>query len=518
MFYKPQFGGIWDPSVIYYNGYYYMASMYFKDAGKDRFMWVAKSADGVHWEDVGPVLENEYGVCKMFLYEADGVMVADFGSFSTVPRDGNDTIRFYRSTDMEHWESVGLTHPDGQWYHTNGRWDHMYVYKEDGTYYGYPVATPLPEYKSAWGLCKSSDGYNWETKKPPVIEWGDIPPINSLEGGGMEKIGDKYYYIGGFVGYANNYGYALYTFIADSPEGPFKPDRGAFRLCGFDRLEGRVFVQNLAAFARGKDGELLISNAVDAGGGLQIWLLPLRKAVVDEFGHLRQGYWHGNDAVKGTEIPLTDSFRVAFSRFPEGSQLPDSQYLPSVFKSEAGNGWCANTDALSSPNVFDHNMLVMSDVDIPLEDGVLLEGKMSATTYPAYDDVNHCTIMWRPSSFGFFIEEEGSFVQGMDIALEIGHPYKRYSFVEKISIEGEVFKREIIDTIGEDCANVRGIDAGVEHTFRFLYRRNMFELYVDDLHVQTFVNLGIGTGHIGFTVLNAKVDVYDLKLYKMNLR
>ncbi len=523
MFYKPKLGGIWDPSVIHYHGKYYMTSMYFDDkrdgVRMDDYMWVAESDDGVHWHDLGPVLLDRKGVCKMYPYLVGEDMYVNFGSFSAPDKRHNDTLRYYKSNDMIHWTYVGEDHPDGQWYHTEGRWDHMYVYPEGGIYYGYPVATPLPEHKSAWGLCKSTDGATWTCCPPPVIEWGDIPPINCLEGGGMEKIGDKYYYIGGFVGYANNYGYALYTFVADSPEGPFRPDRGAFRLCGFDRLEGRVFVQNLAAFARGKDGELLITNAVDAGGQYEIWLLPFRRAVVDDEGHLRLGYWPGNDAVRGREIPLdAHSIRVTYAACPDGSDQPAHVLVSRMTPTE--HGFSANTNAFTGPVVTDNRMMLTLEGDYDLETGVILEGTVEATTYPAYDEHNHRTNLWRPATFGLFSGEQlpGSDSQaGLAITLGIGHPYKRCSFVESFTADEHRMENTIVDTIGEDCANVRGMSAGEPHTFRFLCRRNMLELYLDDLHVQTFVNLRPTSGKLGFVLQNAAVNITDLHLYEMNL-
>ncbi len=519
MFYKPASGGIWDPSVIYHNGYYYMASMYFKDGEprRDDYMWIARSEDGVHWADIGAVLEHKCGICKMFLYETDGGMMANIGSYATEEKRSNDTLRYFVTTDMKTWIAVGENHPDGQWYNTAGRWDHMYVYREDRNgdpcYYGYPVATPHPAQLSAFGLCKSCDGVEWEVCPPPVIEWGDIPPIDSLEGGGVEKIGDKYYYIGGFVGYARNHGYGVYTFVADSPEGPFRPDRGAFRLCGFDRLPGRVFVQNLASFGKDAEGNILITNAVDAGGAHEIWLLPSRLAVVDEDGHLRQGYWYGNEAVKGERISLSAETPVLVHTTYRDGRYPWPNYRSWSFVPHDG-GFSAHTASPDGPNVSDHHMLVMLDTPLDLGEGVVLEGTVEATTYPPYNHVTHSTIQWRPSLFGLYFEEEDG---GMDIALEIGHPYKRCSFVENIRYDESSFRREVIDTIGEDCANVRGMDDTGVHTFRVLCRRNVFELYLDDLHVQTFVHLGRETGRLGFTLQNSAVIVRDLKLFRMNL-
>lgn len=75
-------------------------------------MWMAKSEDGVHWESIGPVLEDTCGVCKMYIYEADDKVVINFGSFSDPGRCNNDTLRFYVSQDMVNWRFVGENHPD----------------------------------------------------------------------------------------------------------------------------------------------------------------------------------------------------------------------------------------------------------------------------------------------------------------------------------------------------------------------------------------------------------------------
>ncbi|HPZ52782.1 MAG TPA: hypothetical protein PLI11_07670 [Clostridia bacterium] len=510
MIFKPRTGCMWDPTVMYINSKYYMFSMYKeKHTDLDNNMYMAVSEDGVHWEDVGAVLEDTNGVCKMFVYETDEYVMVNFGSFSEESRANNDTLRFYRSKDLKEWEYVGKATPDTRWYKGEGRYDHMYVIKEGDTYYGYPVATPKPEYKSCFGILTSKDGVNWTSHKPPVIEWGDIPPINCLEGGGVEKINGKYYYIGGFVGYAGNYGYGLYTFIGDSPMGPFKPDKEAFRLCGFDRLEGRVFVQNLACFARG-DGQLLISNAVDAGGPYEIWLLPLRKAHVDEDGHLRLAYWEQNDLLKGIEIKLdSDAFNLSFNTTKLYPSWRDKIFVPS------NDGFHACVEGSDDPVVNDRKMLVTIDRKLDLEKGFILEGKFAANSYPHYDEVNNKTQCWRPATFGVFMGEEDD--KGMGIELEIGHPYKRKSYVTNVSISNNIMKNEIIDTIDEGCANVKGVDANTTHTFKLLYRRNVYELYVNDLHVQTFVHLGKPNGTMGFILQNSDVTVSDIKLYEMSL-
>ena len=520
MIYQPEEGCIWDPTVLYVKDTYYMVSMYKPSTShNDNYMWLAKSEDGAHWQSVGSVIEDLRGVCKMYMYETEDGIGLNFGSFSEGQRVNNDALRYYKSYDMINWEYVGENHPDERWYKTTGRWDHMYVLKDGDTYYGYPVATPHPDLKSAWGLCKSLDGHKWECMVPPMIEWGDIPIIDCLEGGGVEKIGDKYYYIGGFVGYAGNYGYGLYTFVSDNPEGPFKPDKDAFRLCGFNRLPGRVFVQNLAAFAIGKDGELLISNAVVAGGPYEIRLLPLRKAIVDNDGHLRMGYWQGNEALKGRLIPITSQTQnlIYASHLPD-EKMPDN-WISTEFSPD-GNNLKANVDGPNGPVVHDRFLLMKIDADVDLNKGIIYEGSFKAWSLPVYDEERHMTHNWRPAEIGFFVEEEAldGNIKGMAITLEIGHPYKRYSHVKNISVENNILKYDIVDSITEDCAEVRGVDACSEHTFKLLYRKNVFELYVDNMFVQTFVHLGKPTGYVGLYLQNSKVEINDMKIYEMSLQ
>ncbi len=519
MLYKPEQGCMWDPTVLWHNGKYHLVSMYKIDpTAPDDFMWLAQSEDGVHWHSEGPVLNDGHAIYKMYIYETSDGIAMNCGSSSQADRQDNDTLRYYRSADMKNWAFYSEDHPDGQWYHTKGRWDHMYVYRdEDGTYYGYPVATPLPEQRSAWGLRKSKDGIHWETCAPPVIHWGDIPRINCLEVGGVEKIDNKYYFIGGYVGYAGNYGYSLYSFTADSPEGPFTPDKEAFRLCGFDRLEDRLFIQNLAAFARGKDGELLISNAVMAGDLTDVWLLPLRKAVVDTNGHLRLGYWHGNDALKGVGIPVSASTQKLVYADLQPTNAIGFGGTATRYKAADG-GFSAAVCTPGHSVLHDRDMLILADTQLDLENGIIMECTVCANSSPAYDAVNCTTQNWRPSSVGVYLEEEAEdneLSRGMIVSLEVGHPYKRYSFVEKIRVDTKDFQRQVIDTIGEGCAEVRGIDANRNVHLRLFYRRNMFELYADDLLVQSFVHLGTPTGKIGICLRNAAVEITDWFIYPM---
>ena len=48
-------------------------------------------------------------------------------------------------------------------------------------------------------------------------------------------------------------------------------------------------------------------NQKSLSGGGHVWLLPLRQPTVDAGGHLRLGYWSGNDAIKGDLLTLVSA-------------------------------------------------------------------------------------------------------------------------------------------------------------------------------------------------------------------
>lgn len=520
MLYRPEEGAMWDPMYLVKDGKFYMMCMHRPAPDyPDSQMWLAESADGVHWHGIGSVIENKNGVFKMFgCVTPDGRIAINFGSSPNEERRVNNTLRYYVSDDLMNWEYAGENSPDSRWYNEGGRWDHMYIYKEkdkDGSdvYYGYPVATPKPELKSCFGLMKSCDGLHWEQLPPPVIQWGEYPPINCLEGGGMEKIGDRYYYIGGFIGYAGSYGYNCYVMTADRPEGPFRPDRGAYRLCGNDRIADKVFIQTLPSFFRNGE-EVMISGGVMAGGIDDVWLLPAYRTVIDSEGHLHLGWWEKNTALRGKKIEVnTGSFSLVSSGGLSG--IPSREGVDPVIFETGENSLHLCSEAAKGPTVSDATALVMLTHKMDFNEGLIFEGKMVCSSAPKYNETEHCTNCWRPARIGFLAGEGET--QGTAVTLDIGHPYKRCSYVMETVWDEKRLKLTIIDENGEDCAMLRGIDAGTEHTFRYLYRRNVFMLYVDDLLVQVFVNMAPGDGRVGIFVQNAECKITDITMYTMSI-
>jgi hypothetical protein len=74
-----------------------------------------------------------------------------------------------------------------------------------------------------------------------------------------------------------------------------------------------------------------------------------------------------------------------------------------------------------------------------------------------------------------------------------------------------------VDIIGPQCASVAGIDAGVPHTFRLLVRQGLFELYLNDLLVQTYFLNEHWDGTLGFLAADASAEFAELKAWRMTV-
>ena len=63
---------------------------------------------------------------------------------------------------------------------------------------------------------------------------------------------------------------------------------------------------------------------------------------------------------------------------------------------------------------------------------------------------------------------------------------------------------------------VADVEIGKEHRFRLLVRRGMFELYIDDMLMQTYLYKP-GSGKVGFLAHNANVVFRDVQAWNMSL-
>ena len=103
------------------------------------------------------------------------------------------------------------------------------------------------------------------------------------------------------MGEGDNKGYSIYSFRSESVNGTYKANPRAWRVSG-TTSGADAFVQSLADFALNYDtGEYLVTNYMampntdptkrSLGGGGDVWLMPLRKPVIDGEGSLHLGWW-----------------------------------------------------------------------------------------------------------------------------------------------------------------------------------------------------------------------------------
>lgn len=504
MIYRPSVGRFKDSTILWHQGLFYLFSMYTPDTDANfRNVWLATSSDGVHWKDVGPVIKDApFNIWAMAVHRTSDRFIMNHGSF-TDPGVQN-VIRFWESKDLVHWKFMGHEAdllPDARWYSPKSRLDCMSVVpvvEESGQtrYYGFATGPG--------GFLESEDGVRWSGMPRPEVEWDAVPPppMQPDEGwfevGGCHEIDGKYYLIGGWFNYMGGTGYGVFTLVADTPRGPFRADAAAYRLCG----NSTRWVALWARFCR-TDADLLINGYMYNGYTYETgetWLPPLKRAVVDPGGHLRLGYWKGNDALKAAPID------VEWNRCKQAYPNEDNRECSSTPGADG-----LNLQAQPERNSI-HRMNVPTTVAIvdrsfDFERGIVMEGTLQATCRDRR--------LVAPS-IGFYLQEKS----GIGTAILL-HSYGRTEIGQMTLGDHVDFRPE--DTIGPGCAAPAGIQPHRNHSFRLLIRKNMFELYLDDMLVQTFNTthspggIGLTPERIGFIAENGQGLYSNLKVWSMNL-
>jgi len=507
--YKPSVGSFWDPTVIYANSQYYMYTMYGGDS-----VWLATSKDGVHWKDYGVVLKSEgfknNRVWKQYVAKVGDRYIMDYGAF-TDQGSNNNLLRFYESTDLIHWKFLYEIPIDTQYYRADGRWDHMFMMPKDAAnpaagYLGYMVANPIDH--GGFGMMESADGIHYHPIKAPEIK-ADFQ-VPTLESGGVKKLGDKYYFIGGDANHYGFSGFGVYTYVADSPTGPFRPDLPAYRLTGTSGIDGDSFVTVLAAFVKDSPDDLVSDpfsfRSTPGTDGRDVWLLPLRKAIVDQAGDLHLAYWKQNDLAKGDEIKVDPSQNTVV--FPQGQT--DSN--PIIRVATTSDSIVVHTDKSWRPfpwlnSAKTRKGVVVLNKYFDFDKGLIIEGTIQANS------LNPNTSYRSKMYAGFYIEGLEN-APGTAILLEVGEPQWRESLIGKLSLDSD-FHFESLDVTGRNCATVTGLDDGKVHTFRLWIRGGQMELYIDDLLMQSFFFLR-STGRVGFIAQESEAQFSNLKFFEMN--
>ena len=503
--YQPGAGQIWDPSLIAWRGSYYAIAMY-SEAGDGAYKagWLASSPDGAHWNDVGPIASSLPGIqwWKGFVLQLRGepepLFVLNHGIYE--PGSGNDALRVLTSPDLRNWTVSATSRSNPTWYHPS-RWDHMYMSEHpDGGYIGYPVSSPLSGFPGAWpGVQRSTDGVQWKAQAPLPVNWGGVH-LTSIEEGGFERLelpdssGRAHYFL---IGGGCNFGscYSMWAFRADSIDGPYAPCTRRFRLSGGAGGTTPGQYGWLAAWSRGPNGERTISNYMSPEARIaraDVWMLPMRAPLVDAEGNLRLGYWKGNDALL----------------------KPDATALPPTTLACVGNltaGWLAALDgAAHRQGSYLSAKLSASGtgaVGIAVEDvGITRNGSYTALLLDVgdADDLGTASRIVRydaPASPGW----RGRRVVG------VAQPDAAVGVLEVKGTFREVDRTGAFEC-GTNTANVTcgvglltAFEPGAPRELLLLLRRGMFEVYLDDLLVQTFVYGGGyplpagGSGRIGLS-------------------
>ena len=457
--------GMGDQWLYYHEGIHYLYHLYEQPAGKLYGVYLATSKDGVHFQEVGPVIEKQKDAEWLgsgAVWRADGKFIMNFSESRA-----HQSISFAESDDLIHWRRLGdeyRSNPDPRWYEVN-RWDCIWALpRAEGGFWGYLSANPWRlsarhtngvTYRST-GMLESKDGVRWTAVAPPVFEWGKTPEMVNVEIGAVRQFNDKYYMLaqtwGPYPGgsYLGAIGPGVYTFIGDTPKGPFRPDTGAFRFLGNTNANTRS-----THFARFYEtpNEVLANHFLFTRS-LKAWLAPLKKAVVDDNKHLLLAYWQGNEAMKGKPVPVA-------------SPVP--------------------------PTVDGSGGIAMQPLDrrFDVENGVILEGTLEIRTGGE-----------KPGRCGMYIEE----TEEQGTAVLVGTDGK--------SQLGDLKWRGTTAFEPDDFVEA-GITPGPEHTFRLLTRQYMLEFYVDDRLIQCYSIPERATGRIGFVVQGGRMVVGKLKAWAM---
>lgn len=479
LLYRTPEGSLKDNCVIWNDGTFHLFAMYrqeVKPREQDQWcnVWSATSTDGVHWKDMGPVIQDApFGIYAMRVWKAGDRFLMDHGSFTG---EKQDVLRLWQSEDLLHWEYLGpeydVRRPDG------GRIDHMDVIpvEEAGktVYYGYAVG----------GILRSKDGMKWEwIGELPLTD--NVPVRVVQEPGGCQRIGDKFYLlVGGF--FPGSFEYATSTYISEQPTGPFRPDYPAFRLNGYS---GRDLVALWAAYCR-KPDELLLSNYMLDPEGAFWWHAPLKSAVVDGAGHLHMGYWKGNENLKGAALP-GDAGRAKLESEGAGKAL---EAVEAGVKLTAPPAPQVRWITPGKPNI----AVAFMDTVFDFNQGCIVEATFKVT---ALDGLVF------PAA-GICLEQktgEGTAILFETWAqTEIGKLY----WAEEPRFESR-------DITGVGCATVGGISAGEAGQVRLLIRKGIFEIYLNDLLVQTYAADTL-SGRIGFVVQDGQAEFSRLKAWAMD--
>jgi hypothetical protein len=509
----------WDNFTLYDNGRFYafFGTGIRSDAnpnGHPNAIDIAVSDDGVAWKwlvrDLLPIpgAHAGFGVFRV------GDHVYYYPTCSNTHKGVH--FKIYESRDFVQWKHLGDERdvaPDHRYY--SDRWDELCVLaeRENGrtVYYGY-ISSEVREDIGApsVGLLRSLDGVSWEVLPPPVIEWGEVPS-HHMELNFCEKIDGRYYLSMSGRFYMDSYGYSLYTFVGDSPRGPFRPDREMFRLSGTSRRNVTWLGHTMST----PDGFLValwLSAQPEFDLPSDNFAIGPLKRLVCENGHLRLRYWPGNEKALGAPVSLrTHALQWVH---PAPSVRTDRDTLT------------VETGAVMMSAARDGSVALL-DHQFDFRKGLVLEGTMTAR-----ENRGHIASHQHAASAGLFLESgpgAGCAVVADTLAVtRIGtltYADHRISDSDIYANAGTALvsgrSGQLAGTCAFACedtvgpfghAAYCGIRHGRKHAFRLIARGEFFEFYIDDYYVQSWTVPPSCTGRIGLVAFDGTCRFEQLRI------
>ena len=452
MLYRPHKTELWDVWVFHDDGTYYL----FYDAvirNGLRGLGLATSKDGVHWKEHGVVVDRPNGMGSGYTwrspnFEKDGKYQCNFSG----GHDGRQAIFFAESTNLKDWTIRDdiVFHQDERWYVRGGRWDCIAALpRSGGGYYGYWTAHPK-DGTFGFGFGKTTDGVHWTALPAPQVDWGIFSETrpSHCEVGDVKAVNGRYY---AMLNHSlqNNRGSRMIQLIADRPEGPFVAAERNTAI-----IEGDV---HFARFFQSPSGLLVVQHSMTkekrTTGGWACYATPMKRAVIDDEGIMRLGYWEGNEAMKGEKVEIK----------PRNTR----------------------------------NGLALQDVELDPMRGFILEGVIQM----AQDGETELPGLYLGSG-----EERGTVICVTP---------KGTSRIGTVSAAGTDFELRDPHAVWFGPAEIdREMTFGRTVAFRLLVRRGMLEFYLDDVlfHIRTLRQFADGK----FGLVGASGSVREVKAWQMS--
>ena len=464
MLYKPQKGQIKDGCMIYEKGIYYLFSMYRKENSDDfNNVWLATSYDGVHFKDYGCVVEDFPDfIWAMKVYRGAHAFYMNSGSFSKSGKQA--VLKFWSSQDLYNWKycpELDIEAPDSA--ADSSRLDCMNVVKYKDKYYGYATGQ--------YSFLTSDDGATWKSHKSN-INYSPFPEYNKALGGfevaDCIELDDRFYMFCGGFGHLGMSGYGVYVYTSETPDGTFTPCLPHYRINGTSKR----WVNMWERFFQ-KDGEYLAHNYMYNGYSYEkgnVFLPPVKKLKKTDC-KLCLEWWDANNALYGNIYSCCDSL---ISRSPAYD----------VFHGEANECEFSRMLELPESTIIDFKITLASNSFVKYSAGGIFLGEN---------------------------EKCGSAVI-----------FDTYGKCEIARIEDSKI-HSVEDTIGFGSTAPYYFDSGKTYSLRILIKDGMFEVYVNNLYLQTFNNAhtpeNISKPFLKFGAISARNEctLSDIKIHNMNI-